>query len=179
MRCRWCDTEYAFYEGDWQSVAGVLEQVEGFDCRLVEVTGGEPLLQPGALALMERLCELGYQVLLETGGGLDIGRVDARVHRIVDVKCPGSGESAANRLENLELLTPRDELKMVLASRDDYEWARTLLAEHQPIRCPVTFSPVAGELELADLAAWVLADGVEVRLQGQLHKLMWGDQRGR
>lgn len=179
MRCHWCDTAYSFYEGEWRSLEEVLEQVRAFGCDLVELTGGEPLLQPGARALLHRLCELGYTVLLETGGGLDISGVDPRVHRIVDVKCPGSGEDGNNRFENLELLTPRDEVKFVLADRRDYLWARQLVAERRLLeRCPVHFSPVDGALAPGELAAWVLEDRLPVRLQLQLHKLLFGDSRG-
>lgn len=175
MRCRWCDTEYAFYEGSWWTLPEVLEKVAGFACPLVEVTGGEPLLQPGCRVLLEALCERGYEVLLETGGGLDIAGIDPRVHRIVDIKCPGSGEVDANRWSNLELLTPRDEVKLVLADRQDYEWARDVIARLRlPTRCAVHFSPVWGELDARLLADWVLEDKLEVRVQVQLHKLLWG-----
>lgn len=179
MRCRWCDTEYAFYGGAWRTREEVLAEVAGYGCSLVEVTGGEPLLQPGVLPLMSALADQGYQVLLETGGGLDISPVDPRVRRIVDVKCPGSGEVAANRWENLALLRPTDEVKLVIADREDYLWAREVLSEHRLAeRCPVLFSAVAGELAPAELAAWVLADRLPVRLQIQLHKLLWGDRPG-
>lgn len=175
MRCTWCDTEYAFHEGSWRSVDEVVEEVAGLDCRLVEVTGGEPLLQPGALTLMTALADRGHEVLLETGGGLDISSVDARVRRIVDVKCPGSGEHEANHWPNLDLLRPTDELKFVLAGEDDYLWARDLVVERGLAdRCPIHFSPVHGRLEPGDLAAWILRDHLPVRLQLQLHKLLWG-----
>jgi len=175
MRCRWCDTEYAFYEGEWMSLDEVVSEVRRHDCELVEVTGGEPLLQPGCLPLMEKLCDAGYTVLLETGGGLDIGEVDARVHRILDVKCPGSGEAEANRWENLELLGERDEVKFVLADRTDFDFACEVVRRHRLVeRVPVHFSPVFGELEPAELAAWIRDEGLAVRLQLQLHKLLWG-----
>ncbi len=179
MRCRWCDTEYAFHGGSWWTVDEVLEEVAGHDCPLVEVTGGEPLLQPAALPLMSALADRGHEVLLETGGGLDIGGVDPRVHRIVDVKCPGSGEAGANRWENLELLRPTDEVKLVLASEEDYLWARRVIRERRLAeRCPVLLSPVWGELEPARLAEWILRDGLPVRFQLQVHKLLWGDRPG-
>lgn len=180
MRCRWCDSEYAFFAGTWRSLDEVVAEVESYGCPLVELTGGEPLLQPGARPLLARLCDAGYEVLLETGGGLDIGDVDPRVHRIVDVKCPGSGELAGNRWQNLDLLTPRDELKLVLAGRDDYLWARDLVVRRSlAARCPVWLSPVEGELAPATLAAWILEDRLPVRLGGQLHKQLWGaDARG-
>jgi 7-carboxy-7-deazaguanine synthase len=179
MRCVWCDTEYAFYEGGWRTLDEILAEVASYSCPLVELTGGEPLLQPAALPLLERLCERGYEVLLETGGGLDIGPVDPRVRRIVDVKCPGSGEAANNRWENLALLTGRDELKFVLADEADYVWAKEVIVEHRlGGRCPIHFSPVHGSLDARDLAAWILRDGLPVRMQLQLHKLLWGAARG-
>ena len=175
MRCTWCDTPYAFYDGTWRSLDEVLAEVETFGCPMVELTGGEPLLQPGALPLLTALCDRGYRVLLETGGGLDISKVDPRVHRIVDVKCPASGEAAANHWPNLGLLTPRDEVKLVVANRSDYEWARDVIREHRLVeRCPVLVSPVHGSVAAQDLARWLLEDGLQVRLQVQLHKLLWG-----
>ena len=180
MRCRWCDTEHAFYAGEWLLVDEVVERVAGYGCPLVELTGGEPLLQPGAATLLRRLCDRGLEVLLETGGGLDISGVDARVRRILDVKCPGSGEAANNRWQNLDDLRATDEVKFVLANREDYEWARRVVEERRLHEvCPVHFSPVSQSLEPAELAAWVLADRLPVRLQLQLHKLLWGpDTRG-
>jgi 7-carboxy-7-deazaguanine synthase len=175
MRCRWCDTEYAFYDGEWRTLDEVLAEVDRHGCTLVELTGGEPLLQPGARPLLAALADRGYEVLLETGGGVDVGGVDPRVRRIVDVKCPGSGEAANNCWQNLDLLTPRDELKFVLAGEDDYLWARRVIAERGLAgRCPIHLSPVWGELDPADLAAWVLRDRLPVRVQLQLHKLLWG-----
>lgn len=177
LRCTWCDTEYAFYEGRWMTVAEVVEAVEAFGCPLVELTGGEPLLQPGAGPLMTALADRGHEVLLETGGGLDVGGVDPRVRRIVDVKCPGSGEAAANRWSNLDLLTPRDEVKFVLAGEEDYRWAREVIREHRlEERCPVHLSPVHGRLDPTQLAGWVLRDRLRARVQLQLHKLLWDPQ---
>ena len=177
MRCRWCDTTYSFYQGKWMTLEEVLDEVRGFDCPLVEVTGGEPLLQPAVLPLMERLCDAGYEVLLETGGGLDIALVDPRVRRIVDVKCPLSGEAENNHWPNLDRLRESDQLKFVLAGRADYEWARDLVRERKLVeRCTVLFSPVHGEQELLPLATWVLEDRLPVRVQVQLHKLIWGAQ---
>ncbi len=180
MRCRWCDSAYSFYEGDWWTLDEVIADVERHDCPLVEVTGGEPLLQPGCRPLLAELCERGHEVLLETGGGLDISGIDPRVRRIVDVKCPASGEAAANHWPNLEQLTRRDELKFVLADESDYLWARQLVRDRRLAdRCPVHFSPVWGELAPEELAAWLLRDRLPVRLQLQLHKLLWGaDRRG-
>lgn len=175
MRCVWCDSEHSFYEGRFMSLAEVVAEVERFGCPLVELTGGEPLLQPGARPLLTLLADRGFQVLLETGGGLPIAGVDPRVHRIVDVKCPGSGEVANNRFENLDLLGPRDELKFVLASEEDYRWARELVvARGLAERVPVHFSPVWGSLAPQALAGWVLRDRLPVRVQLQLHKLLWG-----
>jgi len=185
MRCVWCDSEYAFYEGRWMSCQEVLDEVASHGCPMVEVTGGEPLLQPGAQPLMTTLCDAGYEVLLETGGGVDIGEVDPRVRRIVDVKCPGSGEAENNRWANLDLLTPRDELKFVVADEEDYRWARDRVLGrtgrgrklHQV--CPISFSPVWGRVEPAELAEWILRDRLPVRFQLQLHKILWGaDTRG-
>ena len=177
MRCSWCDTEHAFYEGRWMTRAEVLEEVASHRCNLVELTGGEPLLQPGALPLLEALCDAGYEVALETGGGFDVSQVDPRVRRIVDVKCPGSGEADNNLWSNLDHLGPLDEVKLVLVDRADYEWARNVVARHRlTARCPVHFSPVHGRLSLEELAAWVLADRLDVRVQIQLHKLIWGPE---
>lgn len=175
MRCRWCDSEYAFYEGSWRSLDEALAEVESFGCPLVEVTGGEPLLQPGARPLLAALCDRGHEVLLETGGGVDIGGVDPRVRRIVDVKCPGSGEAEHNHWPNLDLLTDRDEVKFVVADEADYLWARELIARRRLADlCPVHLAPVHGELDPAQLAAWILRDRLPARLQLQLHKLLWG-----
>ena len=177
MRCVWCDTAYAFHGGEWRTLDAVVEAVRAFGCPLVEVTGGEPLLQPGVHPLMTRLCDEGFEVLLETGGGLDIKSVDRRVRRIVDVKCPGSGESANNHWENLDDLRAGDELKFVIADRADYEWARETIAARALIRrCPIHLAPVWGALEPAELAAWILADRLAVRLSLQIHKLLWGPE---
>lgn len=176
MRCLWCDSEYAFYDGRWMTLAEVEEAVAAFDCRLVELTGGEPLLQPGAFDLMTRLCDAGYELLVETGGGVDIAAVDRRVARIVDVKCPASGEAANNRWENLALLRAGDELKFVLADEADYRWAKEVVTRHglTERRLPIHFSPVWGRLDPTQLAQWIVRDRLPVRLQLQLHKLLWG-----
>ena len=174
LRCRWCDSQYTFTPGTLHSLDEIVEQVSSYPCRLVEITGGEPLLQEPVFPLMARLCDLGYEVLLETSGSLDIERVDRRVHRIVDVKCPGSGMEARNRPANLAVLRDTDEIKFVLADRRDYEWARErVLEENLAARCPVLFSPVFGDLEARRLAEWILADGLPVRYQLQLHKFIW------
>ena len=157
------------------SLDEILEEVDRFGCSLVELTGGEPLLQPASLPLMRRLCDQGHAVLLETGGGLDISSVDPRVHRILDVKCPGSGEVENNYWPNLEVLGERDEIKFVVADREDYEWARDLISARQlPQGCAIHFSPVQDELVAADLCSWILEDRLAVRLQLQIHKVVFG-----
>jgi len=180
LRCVWCDTQYAFSGGEALGIDEVMRRVAAFDCPTVCVTGGEPLLQRQSLGLLERLCDAGYSVSLETSGALDISEVDPRVSRVMDLKAPGSGEFENNRWQNLELLTVRDEIKLVLADAADYAWARQLLAEHRLAeRCPVLFSPVAGRLAPADLAEWILRDRLPVRFQLQLHKMLWGSERAR
>ncbi|HET6633197.1 MAG TPA: 7-carboxy-7-deazaguanine synthase QueE [Rhodanobacteraceae bacterium] len=180
LRCTWCDTEYAFHGGQWRDIDAILAEVASHEARHVCVTGGEPLAQKRCLVLLERLCDAGYQVSLETSGALDIGAVDPRVHRVVDFKAPGSGESARNLWSNVGHLGANDQVKMVLADRGDYDWARQVLAEHRLAdRCQVLLSPVAGVLPPGQLADWILADRLPVRLQLQLHKLLWGDVPGR
>jgi 7-carboxy-7-deazaguanine synthase len=180
LRCVWCDTEYAFSGGETLTVEDILQRVAGFDCATVCVTGGEPLAQKHSLALLAALCDAGHSVSLETSGALDIGGVDPRVSRIVDLKAPGSGEEAKNRWENLELLTAGDELKFVLASREDYDWAVAACRRHRLFeRCPVLFSPVQGQLDPAQLAQWIMDDRLPVRFQLQLHKVLWRDAKGR
>lgn len=178
LRCRWCDTPYAFHEGRKQSVDDVIAQVAAYGCPTVEITGGEPLLQPDVIPLMSRLLERGYRVMLETGGHRSVAGVPAGVIRIIDIKCPGSGESARNDWSNLSLLTPLDQVKFVLADRADYEFARDVIGrEHLADRCgAVLLSPVHGELALKPLAEWILADRLPVRLQVQLHKYIWDPQ---
>lgn len=180
LRCSWCDTEYAFSGGSHMTLEQILTEVARFDCTTVCVTGGEPLAQKDCLPLLKALCDAGYDVSLETSGALDISGVDARVARIVDIKTPGSGEVDKNRWDNLPRLTAHDELKMVIADRADYLWAAEQLARHQlASRCPVVFSPVAGQLEPRQLAQWILEDRLTVRFQLQLHKLLWGTEQGR
>lgn len=180
LRCTWCDTTYAFTGGQSLTLDEVLERVAAFPTRQVCVTGGEPLAQKSCLDLLTALCDRGYDVSLETSGALDISPVDARVSRIVDLKAPGSGEVARNRWENLERLGPRDELKIIIASREDYDWARARIADHGlPGRCPILLSPAQGQLEPRELAEWIIADGLPVRFQMQLHKLLWGNMQGK
>jgi 7-carboxy-7-deazaguanine synthase len=176
LRCVWCDSEFTFRGGERRGLDDVLAEVRGYGLSHVLVTGGEPLLQPAALTLMRSLCDEGATVLLETGGSLDIAGVDARVHRIVDVKCPGSGEHERNRWENLALLTDRDEVKLVVADRADYEWARDAIRrERLDERCrAVLLSPVWGDPGLAaSLAEWIVEDRLAARLNLQLHKVLW------
>ncbi len=175
LRCRWCDTSYAFSGGQGMSVEEILGQVNSYSTRMVCVTGGEPLAQPEAHELMRRLADAGYTVLLETSGALDLSEVDPRVVRIVDLKAPGSGEEGRNLWSNLDLLRKSDEIKIVLLDRGDYEWAREILQRHQLASRVRTllFSPVHGVLDPALLAAWILEDNLPVTLQLQLHKLLW------
>jgi 7-carboxy-7-deazaguanine synthase len=174
LRCAWCDTEYAFYEGTRMSVAELLERVEAFRCKLVEVTGGEPLLQAGAFDLMTALCDRGYDVMLETSGAVSVAPVDPRVRRIMDIKCPGSGMSDRNLWGNIAELKKTDELKFVLRDRVDFDWAVARIRDLDlTARCPLIFSPVFGELEPATLAGWILESRVPVRMQLQMHKYVW------
>jgi 7-carboxy-7-deazaguanine synthase len=180
LRCRYCDTEYAFHAGDWQDVDSIVESVRKFDAAHVCVTGGEPLAQPNCLVLLERLCDAGFKVSLETSGAMSIARVDARVARVVDVKTPGSGEAARNLVENFPLLTPHDQVKFVICSREDYDWSKAYLLEHAlSERCQVLFSPSYTQVPAATLADWILADRLPVRFQLQLHKVLWGDVPGK
>lgn len=177
MRCSWCDTEYAFYEGSWMTREQVMEQVAAFDCPLVELTGGEPLLQPAAFHLLRDFCDAGYEVLVETGGGVDISGTDPRVRRILDVKCPASGESEANHWPNLDDLRATDEVKFVVADRRDYEFACEIMGRHGLAeRCPVHISPVHGSVDLQELAGWILEDRLGARLQLQMHKFIWSPE---
>jgi len=179
LRCRWCDTEYAFEGGTAMSLPEVLGAVERFGCPLVEVTGGEPLVQKECGELLSALCDRGYEVLLETSGAISTEKVDPRVVTILDLKCPDSGEMERNLWENLDRLRPRDEIKFVVASRRDYEWAlQTVRERNLAARNVVLFSPVWGELEPGTLAGWILADRAPVRIQIQLHKVLFGDVAG-
>lgn len=180
LRCRWCDTEYAFHEGRTRDLEDIVAEVRRHPARHVCVTGGEPLAQPAVHALMATLADAGYAVSLETSGALDTAAVDPRVSVVMDLKCPDSGEVDRNHWVNLAHLKRGDEVKFVLASRADYEWMREVLVrESLTSRCAVLASPVWGELDPAALADWVLADGLDVRLQVQLHKVLWQDARGR
>ncbi len=178
LRCSWCDTPYAFHEGKKRSVDDVLAEVERYGCPLVEVTGGEPLLQEDVYPLMEKLLERGHTVMIETGGHRSIARVPAAVLKIVDIKCPGSGESHRNCWENLDRVGPNDEVKFVIKDRADYEYARDVVARYDLSRKAgaVLFSPVHGVMDPRALSEWVLSDRLPVRLQLQIHKFIWSPQ---
>lgn len=179
LRCVWCDTEYAFHGGQWHYIDDILTEVAGHGARHVCVTGGEPLAQTRCLVLLRMLCDQGYEVSLETSGALDVSAVDPRVRKVMDLKAPGSGECARNLWSNLDYLSPRDQIKIVLADRADYDWACTMLTDHAlAARCAVLFSPVYGSLPPRELAEWILADKLPVRFQLQMHKSLWNDARG-
>lgn len=180
LRCTYCDTSYAFSGGQFMAIAEILAEVASHPARYVTVTGGEPLAQKNCLHLLRALCDAGYEVSLETGGALDIAGVDARVARVLDIKTPGSGEAAKNLWGNLAALSARDEIKFVLCDESDYRWAVQVLRERDlAARCAVLFSPALGQLSATALAEWILRDNLPVRLQVQLHKLLWGDAAGR
>ncbi|HUB66422.1 MAG TPA: radical SAM protein [Candidatus Methylacidiphilales bacterium] len=184
LRCTYCDTEYAFYEGKKRTLDGIIAEIERYPCRLAEITGGEPLLQKRVHALMHRLCDAGYTVLIETGGAHDIASVDTRVHRIMDLKCPSSGECARNRMANLELLGVRDEVKFVIGTEEDYAWAKAQVLAGAPGWASrvnaILFSPVFGKMTPLDLATRIMAEALpNVRMQLQMHKIIWEpNQRG-
>jgi 7-carboxy-7-deazaguanine synthase len=180
LRCAWCDTAYAFEEGRVRTLDEIVFEVDRLGVTLVELTGGEPLLQKGTPVLARRLLDRGYRVMIETGGALPIDVLDRRVIRILDVKCPGSGMDATNRLENLAALDSKDQVKFVLRDRADFEWARDFAARHRLAeRVTVLFSPVHGEMDAAALSKWILDEGLPVRLNLQIHKFVWGpDARG-
>ncbi len=180
LRCTYCDTTYAFSGGHTMTLNEIMEEVARHGAHYVTVTGGEPLAQRNCLALLRALCDAGYAVSLETSGALDVSDVDGRVMKVVDLKTPGSGEMEKNLWSNLEYLNPQDEIKFVLCDEADYRWARQVLAERKLAeRCAVLFSPTQGELAPRDLAEWILRDHLPVRLQVQLHKLLWGNETGR
>jgi 7-carboxy-7-deazaguanine synthase len=176
LRCRWCDTAYAFYEGRRMTVEEVAAAVTAYGCDLVEITGGEPLLQDAVYPLIDALLRAGDTVMIETSGACDISRLDPRVVRIMDLKCPGSGESQRNLWSNLEHLTARDEVKFVISDRADYEWARETIRKHDLAARAgaVLMSPAYGELDPRELAAWMMKDHLPARLQLQIHKHIWG-----
>ena len=180
LRCTYCDTAYAFTGGQSMALPEIMEQVQRYSTRYVTVTGGEPLAQKNSLPLLRMLCDAGYHVSLETSGALDVSAVDKRVMKILDIKTPASGEVEKNLWSNLELLSAHDEIKFVLCDEADYIWARKILLEQNlAASCAVLFSPAQGQLQPAELADWILRDALPVRLQVQLHKLLWGNVSGR
>ena len=180
MRCVYCDTAYAFNGGQTTPISDIMERVSSYGARYVTVTGGEPLAQKSCLVLLKQLCDAGYEVSLETGGAMDTSEVDARVAVILDVKTPGSGEMEKNLWGNLDHLKPVDEVKFVLCNRADYDWAKNILSEHAINRkCSVLFSPVYQDVNPTDLAEWILQDKLPVRMQMQLHKILWGEVAGK
>jgi len=180
LRCQYCDTAYAFHGGQWRGIDSILHEVASHGVRHVCVTGGEPLAQKRVVGLLTRLCDAGYCVSLETSGAIDISDVDTRVSRIVDLKTPGSMEMHRNLWSNVALLTPHDQVKFVICSRDDYEWARSIVIEHGlTARCDVLVSPSFTQIAPRDLADWIVADRLPVRFQLQLHKVLWDDAPGR
>ena len=180
LRCRYCDTAYAFHGGESLSLSAIMEQVADYGVRHVTVTGGEPLAQKACLSLLTQLCDAGYEVSLETGGAISVAEVDSRVSKVMDIKTPGSGEAAKNRLENIGYLTAHDQVKFVICDRADYEWSKQVMAEQRLAgRCEVLFSPSAQQLPARQLADWIVSDRLPVRFQIQLHKYLWGDEQGR
>jgi 7-carboxy-7-deazaguanine synthase len=180
LRCKYCDTEYAFSGCEKMAIDSILQQLTSYQVRRICVTGGEPLAQVACIELLGRLCDAGYEVSLETSGALDISGVDPRVMRVIDLKTPGSGETQKNHMANLGGLRENDQLKFVISDRDDYEWSRAMLNTHQlEKKCEILFSPVHGKQNPTQLADWILQDGLNVRFQMQLHKLLWDDQPGR
>jgi 7-carboxy-7-deazaguanine synthase len=177
LRCAWCDTAYAFHEGKTRSIDQTLKEMEKFGVNLVEITGGEPLMQEDVYPLMNALLKNGYQVMLETGGSLSLKKVPRDVIKIMDLKCPGSGEHEKNNLDNLKFLAPHDEIKFVILDRQDYEWSRELIKKYKINEiAPILFSPVYDKLELKEMVKWILEDRLPVRLQTQLHKIIWNKE---
>ncbi|HUX92414.1 MAG TPA: radical SAM protein [Ignavibacteriaceae bacterium] len=174
LRCKYCDTEYAFYEGKELSLDEIISGVKKFDCKLVEITGGEPLVQSDTINLMQRLCDEGFEVLLETGGSLSIKEIDPRVKIIMDLKCPSSGMLKKNYYKNIDFIKPSDELKFVIGTREDYEWTKEIIQKYNLMKkCIILFSVVFGELEPVRLVEWILEDKLDVRFQLQMHKFIW------
>ncbi|HVR80634.1 MAG TPA: 7-carboxy-7-deazaguanine synthase QueE [Luteimonas sp.] len=180
LRCQYCDTAYAFYGGQWWEIDAILAEVASYGVRHVCVTGGEPLAQKRCITLLQRLCDAGYDVSLETSGAIDISEVDPRVSRVLDIKTPGSKEVERNRWQNLPLLTAHDQIKFVICDRADFDWARDIVAEHRLAdTCDVLFSPSYTQIAPRELADWIVAERLPVRYQMQLHKLLWNDEPGR
>lgn len=180
LRCQYCDTAYAFHGGQWWQIDDILSEVASHGARHVCVTGGEPLAQKRCIGLLARLCDAGYEVSLETSGAIDIAEVDPRVSRVLDIKTPDSKEAHRNLWSNLALLTARDQVKLVICSREDYDWAKAVVAQHRLTEvCDVLFSPSFSQIKPSDLADWIVADRLPVRFQLQLHKILWNDEPGR
>jgi 7-carboxy-7-deazaguanine synthase len=180
LRCQYCDTEYAFTGGESMTLATIMQKVASYQPRYVCVTGGEPLAQKPCRDLLAQLCDEGYAVSLETSGAMDISDIDSRVTRVMDLKTPGSGENDRNRLDNIDQLTSHDQLKFVICSREDYEWAKDMINQFElDKKCDVLFSPSASELSATELADWIMLDNLPVRFQMQLHKILWNDEPGR
>ncbi|HRI46289.1 MAG: 7-carboxy-7-deazaguanine synthase QueE [Ignavibacteriaceae bacterium] len=174
LRCSYCDTEYAFYEGTDFSIDTIIEQIQKYNCKLVEITGGEPLVQAECLPLMEKLCDMGYEVMIETGGSLPIEKIDERVSVIMDLKCPSSKMMQKNRYENINHLKTIDEVKFVIGTREDYDWCKKIIEEYNlSEKCHILFSVVFGQLKPIDLVNWILEDNLPVRFQLQMHKIIW------
>lgn len=179
LRCQYCDTAYAFHGGTYQELDAILEQVANYQPQYVTVTGGEPLAQKACIELLQRLCDAGYEVSLETSGALDVSQVDPRVVKVLDLKTPGSGEQSRNLYKNLDYLTQQDQVKFVICDRADYDWSKTKLVDYDLLkRCQVLFSPSYTQLDGKELAEWILTDHLPVRFQLQLHKVLWGDKPG-
>lgn len=180
LRCQYCDTPYAFSGGKWVDIPTILQEVKKYKTNLITVTGGEPLAQKACYILLPHLCDLGYEVSLETSGAVDIAPLDPRVIKVVDIKTPASLEAHRNRWENLAFLLPQDQIKFVICNKEDYTWAKAVMVQHQlHEKCQVLFSPSHDELHASELADWILQDQLPVRLQIQLHKYLWGDVPGR
>ncbi len=180
LRCQYCDTAYAFHGGEWREIDAIVDEVATHGVQHVCVTGGEPLAQRRCIQLLKRLCDAGYNVSLETSGAIDIAEVDPRVSRVLDIKTPGSAEAHRNRWDNIALLTPHDQVKFVICSREDFDWAKTVIAEHALTeRCDVLFSPSHAQITPRALADWIVAEKLPVRFQMQLHKILWNDEPGR
>jgi len=180
LRCQYCDTEYAFSGGEWMSFDEILAQVAANKTRYVTVTGGEPLAQKACIDMLVLLCDAGYKVSLETSGALDVSLVDSRVVKVMDIKTPGSAEEKSNRLDNINYINAHDQIKFVICNEQDYEWSREFLQRHNLAECcEVLFSPSFEQLPASDLADWILRDALPVRMQMQLHKLLWGNQPGK
>jgi len=179
LRCTYCDTEYAFTGGDWMDVDEILNSIEHYDATHVMVTGGEPLAQKNCIELLQKLCDSGYQVSLETSGAILIDKVDQRVIKVLDVKTPASNEESKNKFENFDLLSPKDQIKFVICDEKDYQWSKQLIEQHGLTdRCEVLFSPAYQQQDATELAEWILRDRLNVRFQFQLHKYLWGDKPG-